>query len=102
MARSAGTSRKLRRPIRASKLHRNSTNTPRSAAPSVMRWQRTRTASSSTSTLAMIERYSPGSQRRLTVSSENRFHMRDFVAAFSELCVTPYFAARVHHLAIDR
>jgi transposase len=51
--------------------------------------------------LAMIERYSPGSERRLTLAADKGYDTRGFVAACREMCVTPHVAAKVRHSAID-
>ncbi len=51
--------------------------------------------------LVMIKRYSPGSERRLTLAADKGYDTRGFVAACREMCVTPHVAAKVRLSAID-
>jgi transposase len=51
--------------------------------------------------LAMIERHSPGSERRLTLGADKGYDTRGFVAECRKLCVTPHVAAKIRHSAVD-
>ena len=51
--------------------------------------------------LAMIERQSPGSERRLTLGADKGYDTRAFVGELRRMCVTPHVAAKVRHAAID-
>ena len=51
--------------------------------------------------IAMIERHSPGSGRRLTVAADKGYDTKGFVAECRRMCVTPHVAAKVRHSAID-
>jgi transposase len=51
--------------------------------------------------IAMIERHSPGSERRLTVAADKGYDTKGFVAECRRMCVTPHVAAKVRHSAID-
>ena len=51
--------------------------------------------------LAMIERHSPGSERRLTLAADKGYDTRGFVAECRRMCVTPHVAAKVRHSAVD-
>jgi len=49
----------------------------------------------------MIERHSPGSERRLTLAADKGYDTRGFVAECRRMCVTPHVAAKVKHSAVD-
>jgi transposase len=51
--------------------------------------------------LAMIERASPGSTRRITIGADKGYDDRGFVAKLRQMCVTPHVAAKARHSAID-
>jgi hypothetical protein len=51
--------------------------------------------------IAMIERHSPGSVKRLTLAADKGYDTRSFVAECRRMCVTPHVAAKVKHSAID-
>jgi hypothetical protein len=51
--------------------------------------------------LAMIERASPGSTRRITLGADKGYDDRGFVAKLRKMCVTPHVAAKSKHSAID-
>jgi transposase len=51
--------------------------------------------------LAMIERHSPGSERRLTLGADKGYDTRGFVAECRRMCVTPHVAAKVRYSAVD-
>ncbi len=51
--------------------------------------------------LAMIERASPGSTRRITLGADKGYDDRDFVAKLRGMCVTPHVAAKARRSAID-
>jgi transposase len=51
--------------------------------------------------LAMIERASPGSTRRITLGADKGYDDRGFVAKLRGMCVTPHVAAKSKHSAID-
>jgi transposase len=51
--------------------------------------------------LDMIERHSPGSEKRLTLGADKNYDTRGFVADCRRMCVTPHVAAKVKHSAID-
>jgi transposase len=51
--------------------------------------------------IAMIERHSPGSERRLTVAADKGYDTKGFVAACRRMCGTPHGAAKVRHSAVD-
>jgi hypothetical protein len=51
--------------------------------------------------LTMIERHSPGSQRRLTLGADKGYDDHGFVATLRQMCVTPHIAAKVKGSAID-
>ena len=51
--------------------------------------------------IAMIERHSPGSERRLTLAADKGYDPKGFVAACRRMCVTPHVAAKVRHSAVD-
>jgi len=51
--------------------------------------------------LAMIERASPGSTRRITIGADKGYDDRGFVAKLRQMCVTPHVAARSRRSAID-
>lgn len=51
--------------------------------------------------LAMIERASPGSTRRITIGADKGYDDRGFVAKLRQMCVTPHVAARSSRSAID-
>lgn len=44
--------------------------------------------------LAMIERASPGSTRRITIGADKGYDDRGFVAKLRPMCVTPHVAAK--------
>ena len=52
--------------------------------------------------ITMIERHSPGSERRLTFSADKGYDASDFIAVLRRMCVTPHVAAKVRGSAIDR
>src|SRR5262245_44828654 len=52
-------------------------------------------------TIAMIERHSPGSERRLTLGADKGYDSADFVAELRRMCVTPHVAAKAKGSAID-
>ena len=54
-----------------------------------------------TAALAMIERYAPGSQRRLTLGADKGYDSAGFVAELRRMCVTPHVAAKAKGSAID-
>ena len=51
--------------------------------------------------LAMIERASPGSTRRITLGADKGYDDRGFVTKLRQMCVTPHVAAKARHSAID-
>ncbi len=51
--------------------------------------------------LAMIERHSPGSERRLTLGADKGYDAADFVGELRRMCVTPHIAAKAKGSAID-
>jgi IS5 family transposase len=51
--------------------------------------------------IAMIERHSPGSERRLTLGADKGYDSADFVAELRHMCVTPHGAAKAKGSAID-
>jgi hypothetical protein len=51
--------------------------------------------------IAMIERHSPGSERRLTLGADKGYDSADFVAELRRMCVTPHVAAKAKSSAID-
>lgn len=51
--------------------------------------------------LAMIERASPGSTKRITLGADKGYDDRGFVAKLRQMCVTPHVAAKSRHSAID-
>jgi transposase len=51
--------------------------------------------------LAMIERASPGSTKRITLGANKGYDDRGFVAKLRQMCVTPHVAAKARHSAID-
>jgi len=51
--------------------------------------------------LAMIERASPGSTRRITIGADKGYDDRGFVAKLRQMCVTPHVAAKSRRSAID-
>ena len=52
--------------------------------------------------LTMIERHSPGSERRLTLGADKGYDAADFVADLRRMSVTPHVAAKEKGSAIDR
>jgi transposase len=50
---------------------------------------------------AMIERHSPGSERRLTVGADKAYDVAGFVADLRAMCVTPHVAQKAKGSAID-
>lgn len=52
--------------------------------------------------LTMIERHSPGSERRLTLGADRGYDASDFIADLRRMCVTPHVAAKAKGSAIDR
>src|SRR5258705_7811696 len=52
--------------------------------------------------ITMIERHSPGSERRLTLGADKGYDASDFVADLRRMCVTPHVAAKAKGSAIDR
>ena len=52
--------------------------------------------------IAMIERHSPGSERRLTLGADKGYDASDFIADLRRMCVTPHIAAKTKGSAIDR
>jgi hypothetical protein len=51
--------------------------------------------------IAMIERHSPGSERRLTLAADKGYDTKGFVAECRRMCVTPHVSAKVRHSAVD-
>ena len=51
--------------------------------------------------IAMIERHSPGSERRLTLAADKGYDTKGFVSECRRMCVTPHVAAKVKHSAVD-
>jgi transposase len=51
--------------------------------------------------LAMIERHSPGSERRLTLGADKGYDSAAFVAELRRMCVTPHVAAKTKGSAVD-
>lgn len=51
--------------------------------------------------IEMIERHSPGSERRLTLGADKGYDASDFVADLRRMCVTPHVAAKAKGSAID-
>ncbi len=51
--------------------------------------------------LSMIERHSPGSERRLTFGADKGYDTHGFVGELRRMCVTPHVAAKMKHSAID-
>jgi len=49
----------------------------------------------------MIERHSPGSERRLTLGADKGYDSADFVADLRRARVTPHVAQKARHSAID-
>jgi transposase len=54
-----------------------------------------------TAAVDMIERHSPGSQKRLTLGADKNFDTRGFVGECRRMCVTPHVAAKTKHSAVD-
>jgi transposase len=54
-----------------------------------------------TAAIAMIERHSPGSERRLTLGADKGYDSADFVAELRRMCVTPHVAAKARSSAVD-
>lgn len=52
--------------------------------------------------LTMIERHSPGSERRLTLGADKGYDEHGFVATLRKMCVSPHIAAKAKGSAIDR
>lgn len=52
--------------------------------------------------LEMIDRHSPGSNRRLTLGADKGYDSADFAAALRRKVVTPHVAQKARHSAIDR
>jgi transposase len=52
--------------------------------------------------IAMIERHSPGSARRLTLGADKGYDSADFIAELRRMCVTPHVAAKARSSAIDK
>jgi transposase len=52
--------------------------------------------------IAMLERHSPGSERRLTLGADKGYDSADFVAELRRMCVTPHVAAKAKGSAIDK
>jgi transposase len=51
--------------------------------------------------LGMIERYDPGSERRLTLGADKGYDTAEFVAECRRMCVTPHVAAKIKHSSLD-
>ena len=51
--------------------------------------------------IAMIDRHSPGSERRLTLAADKGYDTKGFVSECRRMCVTPHVAAKVKHSAVD-
>lgn len=51
--------------------------------------------------IAMIERASPGSSRRITLGADKGNNDRGFVATLRQMCVTLHVAAKARHSRID-
>jgi len=51
--------------------------------------------------LAMIERASPGSTKRITLGADKGYDDRGFVGKLRQMCVTPHVAAKSKRSAID-
>ena len=51
--------------------------------------------------IAMIERHSPGSERRLTLGADKGYDSADFIADLRRARVTPHVAQKARHSAID-
>lgn len=51
--------------------------------------------------VTMIERHSPGSERRLTLGADKGYDASDFIANLRRMCVTPHVAAKAKGSAID-
>ena len=51
--------------------------------------------------IAMIERHSPGSERRLTLAADKGYDTKGFVAECRRMCVTPHVSTKVRHSAVD-
>lgn len=49
----------------------------------------------------MLHRHSPGSTRRLTLAADCGYDSVDFVAELRQMVVTPHFAQKSRHSAID-
>lgn len=52
--------------------------------------------------IAMIERHSSGSERRLTLAADKGYYTKGFAAECRRMCVTPHVAAKVKHSAVER
>jgi transposase len=53
------------------------------------------------SALAMLDRYDPGSERRLTLGADKGYDTSDFVADLRQKCVTPHVAQKIRGSAVD-
>ena len=51
--------------------------------------------------ITMIERHSPGSERRLTLGADKGYDAAEFVGELRRMCVTPHIAAKAKGSAID-
>ena len=51
--------------------------------------------------VTMIERHSPGSERRLTLGADKGYDAAEFVGELRRMCVTPHIAAKAKGSAID-
>lgn len=51
--------------------------------------------------ITMIERHSPGSERRLTLGADKGYDASDFIADLRRMCVTPHVAAKAKGSTID-
>src|SRR5262249_12413801 len=51
--------------------------------------------------VAMIERHSPGPEKRLTLGADKAYDSTDFVTQLRRMCVTPHVAAKARGSAID-
>jgi transposase len=51
--------------------------------------------------VTMIERHSPGSERRLTLGADKGYDASDFIANLRRMCVTPHVAGKAKGSAID-
>jgi transposase len=54
-----------------------------------------------TAAITMMERYSPGSDRRLTLGADKGYDAAGFVAELRRMCVTPHIAGKAKGSAID-